>query len=175
VKLLTALGSDEADVFLESRGYDKGDLNRNSLVTVFLRILEYYDGILILTTNRIRSFDIAVQSRVHLAIRYNDLSVDQLRQLFLKFIKRHADEVHDMKRIETWIKEDFDQDVDGRQIRNIVSAARAMARSEDNEEGKVRLQDIRAVLKMTSLFQKHLRDQRAAAKRDQVVGDGKTV
>jgi hypothetical protein len=31
---------------------------------VLLRVLEYYDGILILTTNRMRSFDIAVQSRI---------------------------------------------------------------------------------------------------------------
>lgn len=32
--------------------------------TVLLRVLEYYDGILFLTTNRLRSFDIAVQSRI---------------------------------------------------------------------------------------------------------------
>lgn len=29
------------------------DLKRNSLVSVFLRILEYYDGILILINNRV--------------------------------------------------------------------------------------------------------------------------
>jgi hypothetical protein len=42
---------DEADVFLEER--DVKDLNRNALVSVFLRALEYYDGILILTSNRV--------------------------------------------------------------------------------------------------------------------------
>ena len=31
---------------------------------VLLRVLEYYDGILILTTNRMKSFDVAVQSRI---------------------------------------------------------------------------------------------------------------
>ena len=41
---------DEADVFLEERSMS--DLTRNSLVSVFLRVLEYYDGILILTSNR---------------------------------------------------------------------------------------------------------------------------
>jgi AAA+ superfamily predicted ATPase len=163
------LCSDEADVFLESRGFDKGDLNRNSLVTVFLRILEYYDGILILTTNRIKSFDIAVQSRVHLAIRYKELSTEELRELFLKFVKQHSREILDVKEVEKWIKEDFDEDVDGRQIRNVVSSARAMAKSEDNPSGKVKLEHIRSVLKMTVQFQKHLRDQRVAARRDQVV------
>ena len=35
---------DEADVFLQSR--DKMDMKRNAVVSVFLRILEYYSGIL---------------------------------------------------------------------------------------------------------------------------------
>lgn len=41
---------DESDVFLEER--EKTDLQRNALVSVFLRVLEYYEGILILTSNR---------------------------------------------------------------------------------------------------------------------------
>ena len=41
---------DESDVFLEERS--QADLHRNALVSVFLRVLEYYDGILILTSNR---------------------------------------------------------------------------------------------------------------------------
>lgn len=41
---------DEADVYLESR--IKQDLQRNSLVSIFLRALEYYEGLLFLTTNR---------------------------------------------------------------------------------------------------------------------------
>ena len=32
--------------------------------TVLLRVLEYYNGILIMTTNRLKSMDIAVQSRI---------------------------------------------------------------------------------------------------------------
>ena len=53
---------DEADVFLEERSMS--DLERNSLVSVFLRILEYYDGILILTSNRVGTFDEAFKSRI---------------------------------------------------------------------------------------------------------------
>ncbi|KAL1842955.1 hypothetical protein VTJ49DRAFT_3596 [Mycothermus thermophilus] len=41
---------DEADIFLSRR--ELRDLERNALVTVFLRVLEYYSGILFLTTNR---------------------------------------------------------------------------------------------------------------------------
>ncbi|KAI1254482.1 hypothetical protein MGN70_003886 [Eutypa lata] len=57
---------DEADVFLEERTLS--DLDRNSLVSVFLRTLEYYDGVLILTSNRVGTFDEAFQSRIQLAL-----------------------------------------------------------------------------------------------------------
>lgn len=55
---------DEADVFLAKRG--KADLKRNALVSVFLRVLEYYAGILFLTTNRVGTFDEAFKSRIHM-------------------------------------------------------------------------------------------------------------
>jgi hypothetical protein len=61
---------DEADVFLRKRDTDH---THNSLVSVFLRKLEYYQGIMLLTTNRVRDFDDAIQSRIHLALRYGPL------------------------------------------------------------------------------------------------------
>lgn len=42
---------DEADVFLEKRNMH--DIQRNALVSIFLRQLEYFQGILFLTTNRV--------------------------------------------------------------------------------------------------------------------------
>jgi SpoVK/Ycf46/Vps4 family AAA+-type ATPase len=51
---------DEADVFLQER--DAKDVARNALVSIFLRQLEYYQGILILTTNRIANCDPAFES-----------------------------------------------------------------------------------------------------------------
>lgn len=63
---------DEADVYVEQRAPQ--DLNRNALVCVFLRKLEYYQGILILTTNRVTTIDEAVASRIHLALPYSNLS-----------------------------------------------------------------------------------------------------
>ncbi|KAF2177301.1 hypothetical protein K469DRAFT_742614, partial [Zopfia rhizophila CBS 207.26] len=57
---------DEADVFVEQRTTE--NTLCNALVTVFLRKLEYFEGILFLTTNRVRTFDEAIVSRIHLAI-----------------------------------------------------------------------------------------------------------
>jgi ATPase family associated with various cellular activities (AAA) len=53
---------DEADVFLEKRSIH--DIHRNALVSIFLRLLEYFQGILFLTTNRVETFDDAFQSRM---------------------------------------------------------------------------------------------------------------
>lgn len=71
---------DEADVFLETR--EKRDLERNSVVSVFLRALEYYSGIMFITTNRIGSFDEAFKSRMHISIHYSGFDDAQRKQVW---------------------------------------------------------------------------------------------
>ncbi|KAJ9157364.1 P-loop containing nucleoside triphosphate hydrolase protein [Pleurostoma richardsiae] len=51
---------DEADVFLEQRRL--ADMERNRLVAAFLQVLEYFSGIIFLTTNRIDFFDKAFKT-----------------------------------------------------------------------------------------------------------------
>lgn len=51
---------DEADVYVAKRGTD---LVQNAIVGVFLRVMEYYDGILWMTTNRADLVDDAIASR----------------------------------------------------------------------------------------------------------------
>src|SRR4051812_26210058 len=77
---------DESDVFLEQR--EKTDLQRNALVSVFLRILEYYEGILILTSNRVGIFDEAFKSRVQLALHYPPLDPDDRWKVWNNFISQ---------------------------------------------------------------------------------------
>jgi hypothetical protein len=49
---------------------------------VFLRMLEYYNGVLFLTTNRVGVLDEAIKSRVHLHLRYNQLDRRQTTEIF---------------------------------------------------------------------------------------------
>ncbi|GLB12262.1 hypothetical protein AtubIFM57258_009543 [Aspergillus tubingensis] len=77
---------DEADVFLSER--IKGDIRQNSLVSVFLRVLEYYSGILILTTNRVGDFDEAAISRIHCALYYPPLDRQRTLEVWRKGISR---------------------------------------------------------------------------------------
>jgi SpoVK/Ycf46/Vps4 family AAA+-type ATPase len=55
---------DEAEVFLQQR--QTSDLQRNALVAIFLRQLEYYQGIMILTTNMVEECDVAFESKLAL-------------------------------------------------------------------------------------------------------------
>jgi hypothetical protein len=45
-------------------------------VTVFLRTLEYFQGIMFLTSNRVEEFDPAFSSRIHLRIPFKDPGAD---------------------------------------------------------------------------------------------------
>ena len=77
---------DEADVYLESR--ISQDLQRNTLVSIFLRALEYYQGILFLTTNRVGTFDDAFVSRIHVVIHYPDFDHKQRGQIWDIFFNK---------------------------------------------------------------------------------------
>ncbi|KAK3367636.1 hypothetical protein B0H63DRAFT_489537 [Podospora didyma] len=77
---------DEADVFLEQRTLT--DLERNALVSVFLRVLEYYEGILILTSNRVGTFDEAFKSRIQLSLHYETLNKAQRGMIWKNFLDR---------------------------------------------------------------------------------------
>jgi hypothetical protein len=123
---------DEADVFLEARG-DKtstGDAAaRNALVAVFLRHLEYFSGIVFLTTNRIHVFDAAMKSRVHLALGYSAPDMDSRRLIWTHtFSKLPEDERgHELEAAVEGLSR---TSLNGREISNIVTTARTLARFE---------------------------------------------
>ena len=52
---------DEADIFLERRA--TRDIQRNGIVSIFLRRMEYFRGLVFLTTNRVGHIDDAFISR----------------------------------------------------------------------------------------------------------------
>ncbi|KAH8807766.1 P-loop containing nucleoside triphosphate hydrolase protein [Xylogone sp. PMI_703] len=118
---------DEADVFLEER--TQTDLKRNALVSVFLRILEYYDGILILTSNRVGTFDEAFISRVQLALYYPPLSQNGREEIWCNFIHGLRETNPDAKIEELLRKVEVlaRNELNGREIRNTVKTAMQLA------------------------------------------------
>jgi SpoVK/Ycf46/Vps4 family AAA+-type ATPase len=117
---------DEADVFLEKRA--DNDIQRNSIVSVFLRRLEYYRGIMILTTNRIRSFDEAFRSRIHVSIQYPDLDTKARLSIWSNFLTRTTETYqHGVQVGPAEIDELAAKVLNGREIRNLVKSAQLLA------------------------------------------------
>ncbi|KAF8534602.1 P-loop containing nucleoside triphosphate hydrolase protein [Trichophaea hybrida] len=119
---------DEADVFLEERTLS--DLQRNALVSVFLRVLEYYEGILILTSNRVGTFDEAFKSRIQLAIHYPPLGEEQRKKIWKIFFKILYDSGVNARfhNLEKHLDQLAEYNMNGRQIRNAVTTARQLAK-----------------------------------------------
>ncbi|WYZ35140.1 hypothetical protein EsH8_I_001416 [Colletotrichum jinshuiense] len=77
---------DEADVFMAER--NPNDIARNELVSIFLRELEYFRGIIFLTTNLYNTIDTAFRSRVSLHLLFKSLSPDARELIWRKFLGR---------------------------------------------------------------------------------------
>jgi len=85
IKWDAVLQFDECDVFLAKR--TPGDLERSAIVGIFLRLLDYYSGIMFLTTNRPEVIDPAIHSRTMLHLRYPDLDHARLAKVWQEMFK----------------------------------------------------------------------------------------
>jgi AAA+ superfamily predicted ATPase len=157
---------DEAEVYLEAR--ETTDLQRNSLVSIFLRALDYYKGILFLTTNRVGTFDDAFVSRIHLIVHYPDFSGAGRGRVWQKFFSKLSKDrpnirVDDGARYYA-MKSDEVKNLgwNGREIRNAFSTAVALAEDEDQRDAdnKIMLYEhhLRPVVKMSAKFKEKFKD-----------------
>lgn len=105
---------------------------------VFLRVLEYYTGILFLTTNRVGAFDDAFKSRIHLPLYYPPLDLDQTKKIWEINFDRTIDRKEqvlkaDKEEILSFAVSHFHDGRqkgttwNGRQIRNAFQTATALA------------------------------------------------
>ncbi|QPH04701.1 hypothetical protein C2857_001917 [Epichloe festucae Fl1] len=145
---------DEADVFLEKRNMQ--DIHRNALVSIFLRQLEYFQGILFLTTNRVETFDEAFQSRIHIALRYDGLDSKAKKAILKMFIGRV--EAHGQLAVEPFTDEDLDQlakhELNGREIKNMIGSAQDLAL---NKAEALSMRHMQQVLDIHAKFGRDLR------------------
>ncbi|GKU07137.1 hypothetical protein FLAG1_10621 [Fusarium langsethiae] len=157
---------DEADVLLQSREMDSINTTRMALVAVFLKYLEYFSGIVFLTTNRIESIDEAMFSRLHLSINFGPPDSETRRRIWgLNFMKVPADETkmrEDAARDEA-IDELARYKLNGRDISNVMNTARTLARFEG---AQLDMSHIKKVLEVSQTFEKHVRE--TATKRPSV-------
>ncbi|KAI0876285.1 hypothetical protein GGS24DRAFT_452016 [Hypoxylon argillaceum] len=153
---------DEADVYLERRR--SKDITRNGLVSTFLRALEYYRGVLFLTTNRVQAFDSAFMSRIHVALHYKNLRDEDRERIWANTFERLDRESSGTVRVSTAARnlllsgsgsagggDPLGSRIrslkwNGREIRNAMQMMLAMAESEARDEGS----------KVVTVSQKHV-------------------
>lgn len=124
---------DECDVYLHERGKD---LMQNAVVGVFLRLLEYYKGILFLTTNRETLIDDAIISRATAWVRYKKPEQDYLKQIWAILMEQFEVTISDsdMTKVLTVYNS-----ISGRDVKNILKLARALAIGAGSKEKKPQL------------------------------------
>ncbi|KAI7161009.1 hypothetical protein KC349_g3100 [Hortaea werneckii] len=153
---------DEADVFLARR--TTGDLKRNSLVSVFLRQLEYYSGLLILTTNRVGEFDEAFVSRIHMKLHFPSLDESSTMEVWdmnlRKLQERSSIEIRS-KGIKKFAADYWKQNEsqwNGRQIKNAFQTAVALAYWDWEQEKQEALANGKKVREKPVLRKSHFED-----------------
>lgn len=136
---------DEAEVLLEARSL--GDIQRNAMVSVLLRLFEYHQEVIFLTTNHIGRIDAAFKSRIAIALRYPDLDEHARQLIWVRFLNLASVQIiegNDVSRrpnsITTYeIRKLSERNLNGRcnqllnlltgrQIKNAMRTAQAVAR-----------------------------------------------
>ncbi|UQC79723.1 ATPase [Colletotrichum lupini] len=153
---------DEADIFLQDRDYD--NLQRNALVSIFLRTLEYFNGIMFLTSNRIGAFDQAFQSRIHITIGMPEFDEPLRKEVWKIFIQDLGRKRRDgspallsrdeCKALGSEVTKSWaSQPLNGRQIRNCVRSALALA---EDKGVKPDASHFNKVLKLGNAFTQYM-------------------
>eukprot|EP00804_Cyclotella_cryptica_P012300 CCRYP_019993-RA/>CCRYP_019993-RA protein AED:0.05 eAED:0.05 QI:87/0.5/0.33/1/1/1/3/0/879 len=139
---------DEADIFLEARS--STEIQRNALVCVMLRLLEYYSGCLFLSSNRdAKTIDAAIASRITVMLNYPPLDTAGRAKVWKNLLELvppipvdlHGEPLAGLKNNRrklskyrvNFTEEDYYQlassfFLNGRQIKNSIVLARALAR-----------------------------------------------
>jgi hypothetical protein len=138
---------DEADIFLEER--DEHNIERNAMVGVFLRLLEYHNGVLFLTTNRVRKIDQAFYSRISVALHYK--KEGKAQKVWTNLLGAAGLNPE-------WAAELSSYDVNGRQIKNSIRMAMTLAKSKNRT---INIGDLKRAVTASVSFEtdmKHTKD-----------------
>lgn len=118
---------------------------------------------MILTTNRVGAFDVAFKSRIHLAIKYPALSVSSRRDLWSTFITNEHTRPFPLWWDEAFLDGLAAESLNGRQIKNIVRTAHALAMAEESE---LRPEDIYVSLQSIKDFEEDFAHDLAEKERE---------
>lgn len=111
---------DEADIFMEAR--NKSDIERNGMVSIFLRLLERHQGVMFLTTNRNEDLDPAFKSRISIIIGYENLDFKSRHTVWTNLLK-----AANISLVSEDINHLAGYEINGRQIKNSIRMAQSLS------------------------------------------------
>jgi AAA+ superfamily predicted ATPase len=118
---------------------------------VFLRLLEYYSGILFLTTNRVGTLDPALESRIDMAFHYPALDITGRATVLRNLLATlPADSVEALSDDE--VAELMREPLNGRHIKSAVKTAYILANSDGSRVNKEHLNQVLEIRKKTRAF-----------------------
>lgn len=113
---------DEADVYVRKRGTD---IQQNAIVGVFLRTLEYYSGVIFMTSNMGTDIDDAILSRATAHIKYEKPSTSEREKIWTILLEQ-AGMVNKVKSTEISEFAKYFDSATGRDIKNMIKLARLL-------------------------------------------------
>eukprot|EP00531_Pseudo-nitzschia_arenysensis_P000708 CAMPEP_0116134002 /NCGR_PEP_ID=MMETSP0329-20121206/10415_1 /TAXON_ID=697910 /ORGANISM="Pseudo-nitzschia arenysensis, Strain B593" /LENGTH=957 /DNA_ID=CAMNT_0003628687 /DNA_START=217 /DNA_END=3090 /DNA_ORIENTATION=+ len=137
---------DEADSFLEKRS-STSSLERNAMVSVMLQLVEYFTGILFLTSNRMDSLDPAFQTRITLSLPYHALTEEGRQKIWENLLHKSGIVCQG---IDT--RELAKHPLNGREIKNALRMALALAAEEDCPLNHTLLTETSSMVRPISAF-----------------------
>ena len=120
---------DEADIFLEKRSKESS-LERNAMCSVMLRLVEYFKGILFLTSNRVDALDPAFKTRITLALQYEALNEEARKKVWNNLLDASGQK----SLVESGtvdINALAQSELNGREIKNSICLALALAAEDE--------------------------------------------
>lgn len=108
---------DEADVMIRKRN---DDIQHNAIVAIILQNIEYFNGILFMTTNRVDDVDEAIISRCSAVLKYVKPDAEMSRKLWEIFLEQNNLKEKVSDEVVEQILSNFEI-LAGRDIRNIIS------------------------------------------------------
>jgi AAA+ superfamily predicted ATPase len=124
-------------------------------------------GILILTSNRVGTFDEAFKSRIQLALHFSNLDAERRANIWAKFIDRLVEvkEDVDLKDVTDNYHSLAQQPMNGRQIRNAVTTARQLARF---RKTKLNYAHLKQAVQVGQKFEDYVREVKGGQDDDEI-------
>ncbi|KAI2465337.1 P-loop containing nucleoside triphosphate hydrolase protein [Annulohypoxylon bovei var. microspora] len=152
---------EEADIFVRQREHD---IQRCAIVSSFLNRLDYSRAMVFMATNRVKIFDPALKSRVHIMLTFPDFDFKTQQEIWNDAIHRLPDvSPNDKENLQYWVRSELESldekrhvRMNGRQIRNCINAASALAHGNPDDRSLKSLH-VKKILRLGEEFMEYVR------------------